>query len=313
MLARFRRQRVAPGWVALAPAGNRCRAACVGAGPQGRPRVLWTAELAWDEPLEALREIKARVGSGRQPVVALLERGRYQMLPMDAPAVPESEWRQAARWQIKQMVDYPVEAAAFDILTIPAHVTQRGQASLMGIAAPREPIQALVDTADRAGVSLRAVDIPETALRNISALAEEPGRGQALLNVGPTHSTLVVTAGGELLLSRSMDVSLAQLTHADADVRQQAFERTSLELQRTLDSFERVFSQVSLSRVLVSPAERLGEFLTYVRELIYTPVLALDLAALFDLENVPEVAADPALQSQWLPAFGAALRPEAAQ
>jgi hypothetical protein len=74
-----------------------------------------------------------------------------------------------------------------------------------------------------------------------------------------------------------------------------------------------VFSQVSLSRVLVSPAERLGEFLTYVRELIYTPVLPLDLAALFDLENVPEVAADPALQSQWLPAFGAALRPEAAQ
>ncbi len=312
MLARFRRQRVAQGWVAIAPAGNRCRVACIGpVVAQGRPQVHWTLEASWDEPLATLREIKGRLGGAAHAMVLLLERGRYQMLPMEAPAVPPEEWRQAARWQVKQMVDYPIDSAAFDILTIPAHVTQRGQASLIGIAAPREPIQALVNIADEAGVSLLAVDIQETALRNISALLEEPGRGQALLNVGSTHSTLVVTAGAELLLSRSIEVSLAQLTHADADVRLQAFERTSLELQRTLDSVERVFSQVSLSRLLVSPAERMQDFLAYLRDLIYAPVVPLDLAAVFDLAAVPEVAADPQLQSQCLAAFGAALRPGA--
>lgn len=311
VLARFRRQRVAQDWVAIAPTGNRCRVACIGSAAHGRPHVHWTLEASWDEPLATLREIKARLGGAAHSMVVVLERGRYQMLPMAVPAVPAEEWSHAARWQVKQMVDYPIESAAFDILTIPAHVTQRSQASLIGVAAQREPIQALVNTADEAGVTLRAIDIQETALRNISALLEEPGRGQALLNVGSTHSTLVVTAGGELLLSRSMDVSLPQLTHASGEVRLRAFERTSLELQRTLDSFERVFSRVSLSRVLVSPAERLEDFLAYVRELIYAPIVALDLAAAFDLSDVPEVGADPHLQSQCLAAFGAALRPAA--
>ena len=312
MFARFRSHRVAQGWVAIAPAGNRCRVAHVCLAGSGRPRVRWTLEAAWDEPLATLRELKAKLGRGPHAMVLLLERNRYQMLPMEAPAVPEAEWRQAARWQIKQMVDYPIETAAVDILTIPAHVTQRGQASLIAVAAPRAPMQALVDIADEAGVSLLALDVAETAMRNVSALLEEPGRGQALLNVGSSHSTLVVTAGGQLLLSRSMEVSLAQLTHADVDVRQQAFERTSLELQRTLDSFERVFSQVSLSRVLVSPAQSVEAFLGYLRDLIYVPVVALDLGAAFDLADVPEVGADPQLQSQCLVAFGAALRPGAA-
>jgi MSHA biogenesis protein MshI len=172
-------------------------------------------------------------------------------------------------------------------------------------------MQVIVNAANEAGVSLLALDVAETAMRNVSALLEEPGRGQALLNVGSSHSTLVVTAGGELLLSRSMEVSLAQLTHADVDIRQQAFERTSLELQRTLDSFERLFSQVSLSRVLVSPAQSVEDFLAYLRELVYIPVMALDLGAAFDLTDVPDIAADPQLQSQCLAAFGAALRPGA--
>jgi MSHA biogenesis protein MshI len=309
VLARFRRRRATQGWIAIATVGNRCRVACVGRAEGDRPRVLWTTEASWADPLATLRDLKDRLRAGPHSLVAVLERGRYQMLPMEAPSVPPEEWRQAARWQIKQMVDYPVDTAAVDILAIPAHVTQRGQASLIAVAAPREPMQILVDIAHEAGVPLVAIDIAETALRNVSALLEEPGRGQALLHLGETHGTLVVTAGGELLLSRSMEVSLAQLTHADPDVRQQAFERTSLELQRTLDSFERVFSQVSLSRVLVTPAERVADFLAYVRELVYMPVLPLDLSAAFDLSQVPEVAADPQLQSQCLVAFGAALRP----
>ena len=39
------------------------------------------------------------------------------------------------------------------------------------------------------------IDVTETALRNIAALAEEPGRGQALLHVG-----LVSLAAGSALL-----------------------------------------------------------------------------------------------------------------
>jgi MSHA biogenesis protein MshI len=311
VLARFRRQRAPTGWIALATGGTRCRLACVSPGDDGRPRVRWTADEPWDDPFATLRGLKERLRAEPHRLVLLLQRGQYQLLPMEAPAVPPEDWRQAARWQIRQMVDYPVESASIDILAIPAHVTQRGQASLITVAAPREPLQRVVDAAQEAGLPLSAIDIPETALRNICGSLEEPGRGQALLHLGETHSALVVTAGGELLLARSMDVSLAQLTHDDADIRQQAFERASLELQRTLDSVERVFNQVSLSRVLVAPAAAAHDFLSYVRDLVYVPVLPLELGDVLDLSDVPAFAADPLEQARGLVAIGGTLRPGA--
>jgi len=64
VLARFRRQGHAQGWVAIAPMGNRARVACVVATDSGRPRVQWTLETAWDQPLAALRELKSRLGRG---------------------------------------------------------------------------------------------------------------------------------------------------------------------------------------------------------------------------------------------------------
>jgi MSHA biogenesis protein MshI len=311
VLARLRlpRRTGALDWIALDPSGDRCSMARVGREPDGRFRVRWVAEESWSDPTATLRSLKSRADARGHPLVLLLERGRYQLLPMDAPAVPPEEWRQAARWQISQMIDYPVEQACLDILTIPAHVTHRGQASLIAVTAPRPPLQALVDAARDAGVELQAIDVTETALRNIGSLFEETERAQAFLHIGDSHSMLVFTTGGELLLSRTIEVALSQLAHANADVRQQAFERASLELQRTFDSFERVSGRVSLSRLLVSPAALVDDFVSYVRDLLYVTVEPLALETAIGFDDVPQLAGDPRLQSRCLAAIGAAMRP----
>jgi len=308
----FGRPRQLPGWVALAPGRDLARLACVEAPAGQTPRLQWVAEQDWSDPANGLRALKSSRALGQCRLVAVLERGQYQLVTLEAPDVPRSDWKDATRWLLQERVDFPVDTAALDILEIPADAAQRRKPGLIAVAAPRTQLQPMVVQAQQLGAPFTVIDVAETALRNISGLLEEPGRGQALLHVGDGHSTLVVTAGGELLLSRQMDANLPSLTHADPDLRLQAFERTSLELQRTLDGFERNFTQVSLARVLVAPGQALDDFMAYVRELLYVPVQALDLAQALDLSAVPELAADPRMQAQYLIAIGATLRGEPA-
>jgi MSHA biogenesis protein MshI len=272
-----------------------------------KPALRWACTEAWADPAQALRALRRAQPLQQHRSVGLLQHAQYQLLTLDAPDLPRSEWRDAMRWRLKDLVDFPVETAGIDVLDIPADPQQRRPPSLIAIAAARATLQPLADAATDAGAPWHAIDVPETALRNIAVLAAEAGRGEALLHVGHTHSTLVVTAHGELLMSRHIEVTLDQLTEADEDQRQQNFERASLELQRTLDNVERQFSHANLARLQVAPGAPLLAFVEYVRDLVYVPVTTFDLAAVIDLSAVPDLT-DPTEQAAYLPAIGAALR-----
>ena len=303
----LRKQSFQPGWVAIAPLGDSVRLAHVVCRKGQLPKLRWVCQAAWSDPTQALRTLRRARALNSRRTVAVLQRADYQLLAMDAPELPREEWRDAVRWKLKDMVDFPVDTASVQVLEVPSGPAQRRGASLLAVAAPHAGLMPLAEAAADAGVPWQAIDIPETALRNLSALAEEPGRGQALLHVGALHSSLVVTWQGELLLSRHIDVGLPQLTHADEDTRQLAYERASLELQRTLDSAERQFSDVSLAGVMVAPGAVLADFIAYARDLVYAPVTAYEPQRWIDFSAVPELA-DGAEQSAYLPAIGAALR-----
>ena len=205
------------------------------------------------------------------------------------------------------MVDFAVDSAGIVVIEIPADPQQRRRASVMAVAAPRSALAPLADAGADAGLPWHAIDVVETALRNVAVLGADADRGEALLHVGRAHSTLVIVARGELLLTRHIEVTLEQLTDTDEAARQQHYERASLELQRTLDNVERQFSHANLARLQVAPGAPLLGFIEYVRDLVYVPVAAFDLAAVLDLSAVPELI-DPAEQAAYLPAIGAALR-----
>jgi MSHA biogenesis protein MshI len=117
-----------------------------------------------------------------------------------------------------------------------------------------------------------------------------------------------VTYGGELYLVRRIDIPLAVLTDPDLDRRHQGFDRITLELQRSLDNFERQFSYISVSRLLLGPSTIAG-LDEYLSSNLYAPVASLDLADVFDLERVPELA-DKAQQQRFFTLLGAGLRRE---
>ena len=112
------------------------------------------------------------------------------------------------RWSIKDMLDYPVDAAMVDAVHVPASDTGGRPAQMLAVAARNDLIAATVKPFNDANIDLSVIDIPELAQRNIAKCLEEQGRGLALLCFDQAAATLTFTSGGELYQSRRIDVAL---------------------------------------------------------------------------------------------------------
>ncbi len=301
------RARVEPGWIAFCAQAQRLRAVQVHTSGD-RPRLLWTWEGDW--PADAAGRLRClqqlhRAQPKKVRGVWLLERGQYQLMAADAPAdMPEAEWRDALRWQLKDQVEFDVADAAIDLLRVPSSTPHRQP--LLTVLSPRTLLRPQVATLEAAQFRLSAIDIPDTALRNLCARCEPEGRAQALLSFGSGQGQLVITLGGELMMVRQIDVSAESLRDDDDARREAAIDRSSLEVQRTLDSFDRQHSQHPLARLLIVPGPGMAALTEHLRQFVPVPLLPFDLDAVLDTSAVP--ALQGAASAPWLLALGAALR-----
>lgn len=299
-------------WLALVPQRDGIAAASVRrgapAGGAGKPAVTVATFFPGAPSADALDKAGKELHAGHYRCTTVLGGGEYRFMSVEAPNVPRDELKSAMRWRLKDVLDFPVDEATFDVLDVPLdpNAVVRPQQSVFAIAARNTVVAARQQLFHAARVKLRTIDIPEMAQRNVSALLEQDGRGIALLSFDEDGGLLTVSWRGELYLSRRIDVTLAQLHDTDHDRKLQGFDKITLELQRSLDNFERQFSFISVARLVLAPTGAAG-LQEYLSSNLYTRVETLDLAALFDLDAVPDLA-DPARQGRFFVAIGAALR-----
>ena len=256
-----------------------------------------------------LEKIRKGMKVGDFQFSILLMPGEYQLLQVEAPNVPEGELKAAVRWSINDMLSYHVDDATLDVLNIPTNQTGgAGKKSLYVVAAPNELIKRRTELFERAHINLSVIDIPEMAQRNIAALYEHEGRALALLAFDESGGLLTFTSDGELFLARRIEVSVGQLQDANESLRQQYFDRLELEIQRSMDYFDRQFNHLPVRRLLVSAPGNVGLVERLANSLDLT-VERLDLSEVMDIKDVPELAGDEA-QVYALHALGAALRQE---
>jgi len=315
----FNRPKKNGAWLALALQRDGIAAASIAAASSpaaaasssaGKPAVTVASFFAGGTGAEALERAGKEVGSGDFRCSTVLAGGDYQLVSAEAPNVPREELKTAMRWRLKDILDFPVDDATFDVFDMPLdpNAAVRPQQSVFAVAARNGTIKARQQLFTQAKVKLSVIDIPEMAQRNVSALLEQDGRGIAMLSFGEDGGLLTVSWRAELYLSRRIDVTLAQLLDADHERKLQGFDKITLELQRSLDHFERQFSFISIAKLVLAPtgASGLDEYLS---SNLYTKVETLDLASLFDLARVPELA-EPAWQQRFFVPLGAALRSE---
>jgi MSHA biogenesis protein MshI len=299
-----------PGWLCLNLHPDRVDLSHVLLGGRPRPEVLLCESFRKEgDDVVSLKRLRRELKLDRYHCLTLLKTRDYQVFPVDAPAVPEAEARSAVRWSIKDLLDYPVEAATVDALHVPAGEGAGRASQMLAVAARNERIAATVKPFNDADIELDVIDIPELAQRNVARYLEDEGRGLALLCFEQDAATLTFTSGGELCQSRRIEVSLQDFV--DEAAADSLHDRIALELQRSLDHFDRQFRNVAVSRVMVSPVPGSDRLVEYLNANLTLPVEVLDLGRFMDFPGVPELR-DPLRQTQCLQLIGAAMREAAA-
>lgn len=308
----FSRPNKSGAWLALVPQRDGIAAASVAQAPAGKAAVTVATFFPGAAGADAMERAGKELHSPGYRCTTVLAGGEYQLMSVEAPNVPREERKTAMRWRLKDILDFPVDEATFDLAEIPLdpNAAARPQQSVFAVAARNSIVRARQQLFAQAKVKLSVIDVPEMAQRNISALLEENGRGVAMLSFGDDGGLLTVSWRGELYLSRRIDVTLAQLLEPDHERKLQSFDKITLELQRSLDHFERQFSFISIARLVLAPTGASG-LDVYLSSNLYTRVETLDLASVFDLAQVPDLS-DPARQQRFFLPLGAALRGEEA-
>jgi MSHA biogenesis protein MshI len=306
----FRKAKKREGWLAIALQRDGLAAISMQTAPDIRPQVRQAVFYPGKNGAELLEKAGRDLHAHAYRSITVLSNGEYQILSVDAPNVAPEELKTAVRWRLKDMLDFHVDDATIDVLDLPVEpqAAVRAQHSMFAIAARNSVIEARQKLFEAAKVELAVIDIPEIAQRNISALVEPPGRGVAMLSFGDEGGLLTVSYGGELYLARRIDLALEQLLDEELERRHASFDRIALELQRSLDNFERQYSFISVAKLVLAPSSIKG-LDDYLSSNLYTPVDTLDLATLFDFERTPELL-DPLQQQRFLVPLGAALRHE---
>lgn len=297
------------GWMSVVFDSDRIDFAHVRRRQGQKPEVLLlkSYQRSKDE-LAVLRRLRKELKLASYRCTTLLHVGEYQILQVEPPEVPAEELKEALRWRIKEMINYPVEEATLDVLNIPGASAAAGRSrQAFVVSASNALLRPRIELFDEARVPLEAIDIPEMAQRNVAALFEEQERGLAMLVFDEYGGMLTFNFRGELHATRHTDIPLAQLEQADESRREQLFERIALDVQRSLDNFDRLNSNISVTRLLVSPMPGVPGFLEYLREYLSLPVMEIDLAEVFDFSAIPDPA-QAASHTQSLKLLGEALR-----
>lgn len=272
-----------------------------------RPRLRACAFLPYDadDRSKQLTRLVSQQHLKQARCTTLLDEPDYQLLLTEAPVVKPDELKAAIRWRIKDLIGFHINDATLDVFDVPGAENTGRAREMYVVAVQNRAVQQRVDLMDDAGVNLQIIDIPEMAQRNVASLLAEDERGVALLAFQEHGGLITLTRGGELYLSRPLNVGLDMLQRTDNQTGY--FDQVVLEVQRSLDYFESHFREAPIRSVALAPLRYdIPGFADYLGANLNTQIIAVDLARLMDCDT----ELPPSLQAGCFTTIGAALRQE---
>lgn len=275
----FARGKSEPGWLAVSLRPAELSFVHGQYSAEGASVIDRCGTRALEGEFDGVERVAKELGLDRYQCSTLLAPGEYQMLLVEAPNVPRVELKTAIRWRIKDLLDYHVEDATVDVLDVPRNPAggERGH-SMYAVTARNDVIRACIGRFEAARIPLSVIDIEETAQRNVAALFEHDERGLAMLRVGPDQGLLTINYRQELVLARRIEVGMHALLEASGPAREEHLQRVLLELQRTFDHFDRQFTYVPVSKLMLAPEPEDSGLLEYLAANLDMPVERLRLS-----------------------------------
>lgn len=175
-------------------------------GDQRNPKATITfIETSHYEPGQLkfiLEKIVKKHGLQSMICSCVLHNSYYQIFLLDAPAVAETEIAQALRWQIKELINFPAEDAVIQYFLLSSTLSDRKK--IYVVVSKKTALQEISNIISSAGLNLKYIDIPELALRNISALYGDELCYRGLLAFNQDYIEFIITQSGNYLVSRRL-------------------------------------------------------------------------------------------------------------
>jgi MSHA biogenesis protein MshI len=276
-----------------------------------RPKVLRIvveeAPLGFADPV--LKKIISDFDLRRIPVSAVIGASDYQIAQVQAPDVPRSDLRSAARYTMRDVFDFPIDTATLDVFDLPAEANSGAKGTCFAIATRGDAVEKITHTFERHFRRFDVIDIPELCQRNLAALLPQDAKGVAFLLIRDDFAQLVLTRNRNLYVTRRFDFRQRGELNGDADEEMHELpldpQMLSLELQRSLDYYESHFDEGAITDLFIAPAG------------IRANLMAAELGAstglrisMFNIHDLVDVSFSAEIPDGWLPcmAIGAAMR-----
>lgn len=231
----------------------------------------------------------------------------YQMLLVEPPDVPDEEIRAAIRWRLKDLITLSPDKVSIDVFHLPEDGTKANKKMVYVVVTETEKLKQLIAAVHRTGLKLATVDVCELAIRNVVVRLlneENTGRGAVVVRIRQGVGSVYIYRQGNMYLARSF--SLGYNAGLLDELPQ---ENLALEIQRSLDYFERQMGQAPPSAIYVCgdhiSDDKVGPTL---KASLSLPLYILQLSGLCAFPD----DCDQELLPQCIGALGAALRQEAA-
>lgn len=218
------------------------------------------------------------------PCNLVLPADQYQTYPIELPNVEESELADAARWKIKDMLDFDLESAVTDVYDFPKDALRGRPEQLNVVVSRKAVVQGYVDLVAESDLELVSIDIADLALRNIARLISgEDQRSAAILYLRPGAGMMVLVKGDSLYLARHFDFSLQSLN--EPSQQDSVIQHLALEVQRSFDYFESQMGQVPPQEIYLFGPDPSVPLANMLGGSIAAKVTMLDLSICYDAEQ----------------------------
>jgi len=177
-----------------------------------------------------------------------IENSSYQLLVTDAPDVPKDEIISALQWELKDLLTLPLEQSTLTMFDIPEQTATKKIINV--VSASKEKIADIAQIFEEAKLTLGIIDIEEFALRNLAILDSNEKNGIVTLWLSGDYGKILFIHNSNIHLSRNIEFGYKSISHS-----LNGMENIALEVQRSIDYFERHYNKISIQSLLLMPFE----------------------------------------------------------
>lgn len=214
--------------VELAPAGSRFRVLHAGSGEMP-PGVVKEGVVVEPQSVgTAIRQVLSTAGVRAGRVVSAVGGQAVIVRELKLPPMSEDELKQAARFEAERYIPYGVREVNMDFDVI-GETTEENQKKVVVllVAARREIVDKHVQALESAGLEPFVLDVESFAvMRALDPQARTEGDGHAtvFVDLGGETTDIVITEGGQMRLTRNVNIGGDSLTKAVASRLEMEFQ-----------------------------------------------------------------------------------------